>query len=424
MSNVKLTSIENENRSLTTQLNDKIEELTRMKQTVNELAAHEEMSIKLSNEKYQLEKEMSNIETKLEQMATKVQDTSQLKKENDMLYDSIESLKGQIQDKDEKIQRRHLEYETILSELATQQSDNRKILKIAKRNLTENDEVSTQESCSESSDDCSVRGNKKVLKTSEEGIVLSNKDKLRKSMTLRKDSNKEMEIDNVNISANDVHIENSNLINDLSDCNIFSGQQYNVINLCTNDYNTIDITPSNIPVGSNTCTDEIYDQINMIFDVNVEIENANILDDENPNALSSESLDLSHAKATNIQNINLIYINCCGLKHKLQYPEFETLLQKHEILCFVESKTDDMDEICIPGYKIKAKNRRKISRVKSGGIVLGFRENISDCIQVIETNSKFVLWCKISRLFKDGVVILGVVYIPPEYTAYSSPDDF
>ncbi|VDI50830.1 Hypothetical predicted protein [Mytilus galloprovincialis] len=232
------------------------------------------------------------------------------------------------------------------------------------------------------------------------------------------------EIDNVNISANDVHVENSNLINDLSDCNIFSEQQYNVINLCTNDYNTIDITPSNIPVGGNTCTDEIYDQINMIFDVNVEIENANILDDENPNALSSESLDLSQAKATNIQNINLIYINCCGLKHKLQYPEFETLLQKHEILCFVESKTDDMDEICIPGYKIKAKNRRKISRVKSGGIVLGFRENISDCIQVIETNSKFVLWCKISRLFKDGDVILGVVYIPPEYTAYSSPDAF
>ncbi|CAG2223181.1 unnamed protein product [Mytilus edulis] len=185
-------------------------------------------------------------------------------------------------------------------------------------------------------------------------------------------------------------------------------------------------TPSrcNIPVGSNTCTDEIYDQINMIFDVNVEIENANILDDENPNALSSEYLDLSQAKAKNIQNINLIYINCCGLKHKLQYPEFETLLQKHEVLCFVESKTDDMDEICIPGYKIKAKNRRKISRVKSGGIVLGFRENISDCIQVIETNSKFVLWCKISRLFKDGDVILGVVYIPPEYTAYSSPDAF
>ncbi|XP_063436930.1 uncharacterized protein LOC134718363 [Mytilus trossulus] len=202
------------------------------------------------------------------------------------------------------------------------------------------------------------------------------------------------------------------------------GQQYNVINLCTNDYNTIDITPSNIPVGGNTCTDEIYDQINMIFDVNVEIENANILVDENPNAPSSESLYQSQAKATNIQNINIIYINCCGLKHKLQYPEFETLLQKHEILCFVESKTDDMDEICIPGYKIKAKNRRKISRVKSGGIVLGFRENISDCIQVIETNSKFVLWCKISRLFKDGVVILGVVYIPPEYTAYSSPDAF
>ncbi|CAC5380926.1 unnamed protein product [Mytilus coruscus] len=240
---VKLNSIENDKRSLATQLTDKIEELTRMKQTVKELAAHEEMSIKLANEKIQLEKEMSSIEKKLQQMTTKVQDTSQLKEENDMLYDSIESLKGQIKDKDEKIQKRHLEYESLLSELATQQSDNRKILKIAKRsdqrfklkrtiddkerfneeltcaeknekhhiseaslwgkhakrmrtlaegNLTENDEVSTQESCSESSDDCSVPGHSNLLKTSKKGMVLSDKDKLRKSLTLRKDSNKEM----------------------------------------------------------------------------------------------------------------------------------------------------------------------------------------------------------------------------------------
>lgn len=204
---VKLNSIENDKRSLATQLTDKIEELTRMKQTVKELAAHEEMSIKLANEKIQLEKEMSSIEKK-----------------------------------------RHLEYESLLSELATHQSDNRKILKIAKRsdqrfklkrtiddkerfneeltcaeknekhhiseaslwgkhakrmrtlaegNLTENDEVSTQESCSESSDDCSVPGHSNLLKTSKKGMVLSDKDKLRKSLTLRKDSNKEINIFNI-----------------------------------------------------------------------------------------------------------------------------------------------------------------------------------------------------------------------------------
>jgi hypothetical protein len=42
----------------------------------------------------------------------------------------------------------------------------------------------------------------------------------------------------------------------------------------------------------------------------------------------------------------------------------------------------------------------------------------------IETECKFVLWCKISKLICREAVILGIVYIPPEYTSYSSPDAF
>ena len=42
----------------------------------------------------------------------------------------------------------------------------------------------------------------------------------------------------------------------------------------------------------------------------------------------------------------------------------------------------------------------------------------------IETECKFVLWCKISKLIYSEAIILGIVYIPPEYTSYSSADAF
>jgi hypothetical protein len=72
--------------------------------------------------------------------------------------------------------------------------------------------------------------------------------------------------------------------------------------------------------------------------------------------------------------LNLLSLNCCGLKSKLNYPEFDEFVNTFDILCFVESETDDLDEIVLPGFLIKMKNRKCFSNRKSGGIVLGFKE--------------------------------------------------
>ena len=53
---------------------------------------------------------------------------------------------------------------------------------------------------------------------------------------------------------------------------------------------------------------------------------------------------------------NILYVNCCGLVNKLHYLEFENLIEKHNIVCFVETKTDHMNEIKLPGYKFHMKN--------------------------------------------------------------------
>jgi hypothetical protein len=50
---------------------------------------------------------------------------------------------------------------------------------------------------------------------------------------------------------------------------------------------------------------------------------------------------------------NVLALNCCGLQNKLQYPEFQELLSANDIICLVESKTDDTDEILLPGYMLK-----------------------------------------------------------------------
>jgi hypothetical protein len=57
-------------------------------------------------------------------------------------------------------------------------------------------------------------------------------------------------------------------------------------------------------------------------------------------------------------------------------------------LSYVETKTDDVDEIDLPGFIIKRKNRFQFRRVKSGGIIVGFRKSLGDNISIIETDMR------------------------------------
>ena len=57
-------------------------------------------------------------------------------------------------------------------------------------------------------------------------------------------------------------------------------------------------------------------------------------------------------------------------------------------------------------------------------ISIGYQEQFHKHIEVIETECIFLIWCKISKLIYSEAVILGIVYIPPEYTSYSSPGAF
>jgi exonuclease III len=49
-------------------------------------------------------------------------------------------------------------------------------------------------------------------------------------------------------------------------------------------------------------------------------------------------------------------------QNRLQYPEFCELIEKNDIVCLQETKTDDIDKIDLEGYTFKMKNRKKIGR--------------------------------------------------------------
>jgi exonuclease III len=132
-----------------------------------------------------------------------------------------------------------------------------------------------------------------------------------------------------------------------------------------------------------------------------------------------------HSKNT-YKDLKILSLNCCALKKRVNYPEFKDLIKRHDILCFQETKTDDIDVLEIDGYEIKMKNRVKYGRVNSGGITLVYKRELNEFINIHETECKFVLWFEISKQITgyDKKSFIRAVYIPPENSKYSRIDAF
>ncbi|VDI00448.1 Hypothetical predicted protein [Mytilus galloprovincialis] len=150
------------------------------------------------------------------------------------------------------------------------------------------------------------------------------------------------------------------------------------------------------------------------------------------NASTSTSSDTCNSPRKNISagsDLNILCLNCCGIKSRVNYPEFKDIIDNHEIVCLVETKTDDIDVINLPGYEFKMKNRKKVTKTRSGGITVGYKEHLKTMIEIIDTECKYVIceyvmWFQVNgKTFNlDKPVVFGVVYIPPEYTRYSSDE--
>ena len=90
--------------------------------------------------------------------------------------------------------------------------------------------------------------------------------------------------------------------------------------------------------------------------------------------------------------LNLLSLNVCGIRNRILYPEFKSLLSNYDIVCFTETKVDDLDIVEYNDYIFHFKNRKRLANYKSGGMALGYRKGLEKFIKPLETNCKFVFW--------------------------------
>ncbi len=116
-------------------------------------------------------------------------------------------------------------------------------------------------------------------------------------------------------------------------------------------------------------------------------------------------------------SIKLLSLNVCGLATRQVYPEFRELIANYDIICFQETKLDDIDNerIELHDFKILFKNRKAMSKIRSGGIAVAIKSKYYKYVKEIKTESRLALWFTLSKSLtgSETDIVCGAVYIPP-----------
>ena len=105
----------------------------------------------------------------------------------------------------------------------------------------------------------------------------------------------------------------------------------------------------------------------------------------------------------------------CGLKRRLEYPEFQELVNSFEVFCVSESKLDKHNIISLKGYTYVFQIRKQRYLRNSGVIGIFIKNNLYRYVSVIHSDSDYILWIKFDKLLFSTPedVVLGSVYLPP-----------
>ena len=123
--------------------------------------------------------------------------------------------------------------------------------------------------------------------------------------------------------------------------------------------------------------------------------------------------------------LKILTLNVCGLLSKQNTPEFLETIKNYDIIGLQEIKMDDTDHFCIKDYTFYSNNRPAFTNRKSGGIGLLVKNSIASHVSILNIKSKQALWFTLSnKLTEIGDVLCGVLYVPPENSAYSVNDPY
>lgn len=132
---------------------------------------------------------------------------------------------------------------------------------------------------------------------------------------------------------------------------------------------------------------------------------------------------------TNRSSLKIASLNVCGIKPKLNSPDFSDYVRDYDFILVSETKIDSIDEQIIleklpDGYTASFKSREYCSKYSSGGIGIIFKQVFSDKVKFLPTENKCVLWCKLDKTIGDfdKDLLLGSIYVPPEKSDFYMPD--
>ena len=126
------------------------------------------------------------------------------------------------------------------------------------------------------------------------------------------------------------------------------------------------------------------------------------------------------------QDLKFLSLNLCGLKSKLNIPEFKEMVSTYDIIALQETKLNDVDYVDLAGYTIICQNRRKTTIHRSGGTAFLFKTSLSQHFESIKSESDLIQWIRISKSITktDGDIYCGNMYIPPQGSKYASQDPY
>ena len=73
------------------------------------------------------------------------------------------------------------------------------------------------------------------------------------------------------------------------------------------------------------------------------------------------------------------------------------MIDSYDIICYQETKLDDVDELEIDGYTVNCQNRKKVSRHRSDGMALTVKNSLLKFVKLGKSESKLIKWFTVSK---------------------------
>ena len=74
------------------------------------------------------------------------------------------------------------------------------------------------------------------------------------------------------------------------------------------------------------------------------------------------------------RRLRITSLNVCGLRSKTIFPEFHEFTSAYDVIGFQETKTDQLNDLTLPGFILKFKHRTNLAKRRSGGIALAYKK--------------------------------------------------